>query len=668
MRVLFVDDDVSIQKLAGITLERLGGYEALICGSATEALRAVGDFRPDIIILDVNMPWMDGPQTLAEIRKLPDMSAVPVVFLTASTQQHEIDNYIRIGAAGVIAKPFDPMTLPGKIEEFWRCRERRQEERALNLSALSKDYAEGLPYKIEEIWKTWREISEGQWDDRKLEEMRLMVHNLAGSGQTFGFPEVSLSAHLLEQALKRGKALLEEENRQQVQEHIRALGAAAAAPARLQGMGDTGGTEAKKSARFAGDERLIYLVEDDLQPLQDMAMQLGYFGYTVRRLKPDELTGAVSEKIPSAVIADMALQATGKPLMEIISGINKVVPDSMPVVFISENDDLGSRLSAVRAGGEAFFTRPVDTCGLIDKLDALTGRAEEEAYRIFIVDDDTTLASRYELILRDAGMKTETASDSMKVMELLGVFRPDLILMDVYMPDSSGLELSKLIRQMASFVSIPIVFLSAETDIEKQLAAMSLGGDDFLTKPIKDSHLVSSVRSRVERSRLLHSFMVRDSLTGLLNHTKAKEQLHMAVAAAERQKSCLTYAVIDIDHFKAVNDTYGHITGDHVIKSLSRLLQQRMRKTDVIGRYGGEEFSVILAGADAEAAAAILDKIREDFNKICHQCRGIEFYVSFSCGIASFPRFGNPVDLHEAADAALYRAKKEGRNRICLAE
>jgi diguanylate cyclase (GGDEF)-like protein len=126
--------------------------------------------------------------------------------------------------------------------------------------------------------------------------------------------------------------------------------------------------------------------------------------------------------------------------------------------------------------------------------------------------------------------------------------------------------------------------------------------------------------------------------------------------------------MIDIDHFKNVNDTYGHITGDHVIKSLSRILQQRMRKTDVIGRCGGEEFSVLFSAADSSAAEAIMGKVLKDFAAIAHCCRGNEFHVTFSCGIASFPNYSNPIDLHEAADAALYRAKKEGRNRICIAE
>jgi CheY-like chemotaxis protein len=150
-----------------------------------------------------------------------------------------------------------------------------------------------------------------------------------------------------------------------------------------------------------------------------------------------------------------------------------------------------------------------------------------------------------------------------------------------------GFELATVIRQQEEFVGISIVFLSAESNIGRQLFALRLGGDDFLIKPIEPDHLVSVVTSRVERSRVLRSFMVRDSLTGLLNHTAIKEQLEIQLARTRRLNGKLSFAMLDIDHFKTVNDTYGHSVGDRVLKSLSRLLQQRLRETDIVGRAGG---------------------------------------------------------------------------------
>jgi diguanylate cyclase (GGDEF)-like protein len=338
-----------------------------------------------------------------------------------------------------------------------------------------------------------------------------------------------------------------------------------------------------------------------------------------------------------------------------------------PRIFISDHGDMGSRLKAVRAGGEAYFTRPADIGELVNKLDGFAVHDSPSPYRILIVDDEESLASYYAWVLQGSGMSTAVVNDPLEIMQTLIDFRPELILMDVYMPSSTGMELATVIRQQEDYVSIPIVFLSAETDIDKQLAAMRLGGDDFLTKPIQADHLVSSVAARAQRSRTLRSFMIRDSLTGLLNHTTTKEQLNVEMLRANRAGSSLSFAMIDIDKFKNVNDTYGHLIGDRVIKSMARLLTQRLRKTDIIGRYGGEEFAAILVDTPVEKAVKVLNEIREGFSKISHHTPQGDFSVTFSCGISQYPDYDDAARLNDAADRALYEAKRSGRNRIVLA-
>jgi diguanylate cyclase (GGDEF)-like protein len=202
--------------------------------------------------------------------------------------------------------------------------------------------------------------------------------------------------------------------------------------------------------------------------------------------------------------------------------------------------------------------------------------------------------------------------------------------------------------------------------MDRQFAALRMGGDEFLTKPIEDEHLVAAVRVRAERARALGELVVVDSLTGLLRHGSLKEQLATELVRARRAGTPVSFAMLDVDHFKLVNDSYGHPAGDRVLRSLARTLQRRVRKTDSIGRYGGEEFAVVLPDARAADAFQLLEEVREAFASTEQQHGRATFNVTLSGGVVEATGDHSPDELVRAADDALYRAKREGRNKICL--
>lgn len=542
------------------------------------------------------------------------------------------------------------------------------------LEGLRKSYSSQLPEKIAQIEDLWSAVPQGEWDAGHLRDLghdlASKAHTIAGSAASFGFANVSSIARVLE---KDFKAILEagtgpdETLKAAINSSISALKKACLIPDR-EGIpapdapayvthGDTPST--------VQDKKVIFLVDDDTDLLRNLSLQISHFGYDVRSFTgPSEMQKELENTTPLVIIMDIAFPEGELAGVEMAAEVQKGRDIHLPVIFISTHDDFNTRLRAARVGGEAYFEKPVTISSLIDKLDVLTTKIIIPPYRILIVDDDAELAAHFSLLLQHAGMITEVVTDPLLVMSHLSSFNPDLILMDMYMPECNGLELAKVIRQIDAYLSIPIVFLSAETNIDKQMTAMSMGGDDFLTKPIQSEHLISSVTIRAERMRIIRSLMDRDSLTGLLNHTKTKDQLDIAVERTRRQGGTLSFAMIDIDKFKAVNDTYGHPTGDRVIISLSRLLQQRLRKTDIVGRYGGEEFAVVLVDTDLESAMKVLDGIRDSFSQIRHLSDNKEFSTTFSCGIASFPKYNDATDLNNAADRALYAAKHQGRNRV----
>jgi len=683
MRVLFADDDPAMQAVIKLALERVGGHQTCVCSSGVIALKEAPGFCPDVVLLDVNMPQMDGPTTLKAIRAIPGIANVPVIFLTADDHHSAESTFLQEpGVAGVIAKPFDPMKLSGTIEDMVKKIGPADADTPAGvvpdrLEALRRKYAEGLDDKIQRIGDAWEEFcrnGDSGGDHQTFQAFKLLVHSLSGSAGTFGFSELSEAARDLDLVLKTftdRRTPLSKEEITLVGLRIDGLKDIFRKPVAGRCVTDTPAGTSSSAALHPPQRdtanRSIFVFGRSSLCTEELPAQIGYFGYEVQTFaEAGALLKALSEDPPAAVIADISSTDRSADI-EAAGRVKEGVP-GMPLIFISAEDDIATRLRLVRAGGDACFTRPVNIGKLIDKLDSLTMHKVAEPFRVLIVDDEPLLAAHHELVLKQAGIVTEIVTDPMQVLERLSDFRPELILMDVYMPLCNGLELAKIIRQKEAFISVPIVFLSAETDIDKQLSAMSLGGDDFLTKPISPAHLISSVTSRAERYRALRTFMVRDSLTGLLNHSRTKEQLDIEIARAERYHSGLSFALIDIDHFKLVNDRYGHYAGDQVLKGISRLLQQRLRKTDTIGRYGGEEFAVILAGMDGAGAAAVLDGIREDFGKILHQGKGSSFSVTFSCGIAAYSPEKTAIEISEEADEALYKAKNSGRNRIVISE
>ena len=536
------------------------------------------------------------------------------------------------------------------------------------LEALHKRFAGTLPERIRQLEECCAAYLENKADLEAMETAVRAAHTLAGSAASFGFKDVGSAAKTLEAALKTGTETEggpDEELEQKIGTCIESLKSALLERNSSFDTKTAYGQPEILSSPLR--EKIVFILEDDPHLLHTISLQLLYFGYQVRPFASfADLRDGATHAVPSVMIIDITISEGDLSEAQAMREIRNEIKGIVPIIFISSSADFDVRLEAVRAGAEAYFVKPLNIASLIDKLDALTSGQTVEPYRILIVDDDAELSAYYSLILTQAGMFTEIANDPVKVVSHISEFTPDLILMDMYMPVCNGRELSKVIRQMDAFVSIPIVFLSSEMNLKKQLTAMGTGGDDFLTKPIQPDHLISSISLRAERMRIIRSFMHCDSLTGLLNHTKIKEQMDIAVEKARRRDGKLSFAMIDIDRFKTVNDTYGHPAGDRVIKSLSTLLRQRLRRTDIIGRYGGEEFAVILDDTEADKALIILDEIRVNFSVIKHQAEGKEFYSTFSCGIAAFPQCPDENSLANTADKALYEAKNSGRNRVIL--
>jgi diguanylate cyclase (GGDEF)-like protein len=526
-----------------------------------------------------------------------------------------------------------------------------------------------FPERISEARRCLNTLLDNPDERDAAAELHRILHSIKGTGNSFGFKEVASIAdegeHLAAQLVESetcAATVLPELNDLLASMELASQSMQDAPQARLSSAYEI--KSSPLAAQTSRDEKLVYICDDDVMQAKLLMGHLLCFGYRPEIFgSTAELLQAVERRQPAVAIMDIMFPEGASEGTRALAEI-RARGMQFPAIFISGRNDFDARLKAIQAGGEAYFAKPVKPMDMVIALDRLTRKVEPEPFKVLVVDDEQGVAEYHKLILESAGMIVQTIQKPADVLERVGIFHPDLVLMDMYMPGCTGRDVAKLIRQIPDFVSLPIIFLSSETDREKQISAMSVGADGFLTKPIQAAELISSVSLRAERMRILRQLMARDSLTGLYNHTTTTQLLENAIVAARRDRTPLSFAMIDLDRFKSVNDTYGHPVGDQVLLAMARVLQQRLRNSDLVGRYGGEEFAVIMPGTSQESARLIMDQLRVDFSHVLFHGGDTNFSCTFSCGIACHPDFDDVETLREAADKALYRAKNQGRNAV----
>lgn len=510
------------------------------------------------------------------------------------------------------------------------------------------------------LYRAWNQVVAGDADLQTVYDRATELSEIARREGEPRVAELAVMVGLLCEPVLSGEEIITAEFRSTVDNYLTALD---------QAQGNPDGDTVTLAAGDTATGRLCVLASVEDPSIQELWWQLEHFGYQVDVVEDTEqLVRAIEEAPPLAVVLDHDGLPDDEALSRIPATVHEATGDALPMLVLSSAGDMPHRLRAARAGIEAYLVKPVRTHDLMDRLEQFAPSKPPEPLNIMLVEDSRTQATYFASLLEQAGMRVTTVADPMVVLNVLQEQDVDLILMDMYMPHCNGHELARVVRQVPRYASIPIVYLSAETQVDRQLDAMSRGGDDFLVKPIEPAHLIRSVNIRAERARTLRSMMVTDNLTGLLNHTRIKEELDNEISRTQRRGGTLAFVMLDIDHFKTVNDTHGHPVGDTVIRSLSRLLQQRLRRSDAIGRYGGEEFAIVMPDANGDQASTIMERIRRSFVSLHHDGRQGSFHVSFSAGVAAFPGHDTMDSLTLAADTALYRAKENGRNRVILGD
>ncbi len=292
--------------------------------------------------------------------------------------------------------------------------------------------------------------------------------------------------------------------------------------------------------------------------------------------------------------------------------------------------------------------------------------------RVLVIDDTVSIHKLIVARLRPEGLEVTAELDGQSGLERAITDVPDLILLDIGLPRVDGFEVCRQLKEHAATRNIPIIFLTGDTDTQSKVRGLDLGAVDYVTKPFDEVELRARVRAALRTKRLqdmLEQQSFLDGLTGLWNRTYLDRRLEAELHASERYGRPLTVVMADVDNFKRINDTHGHLFGDIVLQGLAESLSASARRSDIVARYGGEEFGILLTGTNLKSAIYVSERLRASTESRLYEARNEVIRVTASFGVACTEDVEgelSPEALLEAADLALYASKEAGRNCVHL--
>lgn len=537
------------------------------------------------------------------------------------------------------------------------------------LKALSDAFQQRLPELRTELADLWRRFNETRHRDN-LADLHLKVHSLKGSSGTFGFHAISAAARQFEQSIRRLLDAAGEDTCWEPGQLDRLSGDYARLNAVLKADAVASESIAEDDlnaltpAREQALNRVLYYVQvqqgTEAEPLLGNLEALG-IQVTVASLDALQQLQPEPGELP-VVIVDLG---DNMSLRSMVGPLKLLARRCFRVLVLTPKADFATDLTLLRSGAFASLSRPLSN----EELTRSVMRAQDPepsiACRILMVDDQSDVAAYFQTMLQAAGMTVKVVLDPSRIYDQIDRFDPDILLLDINMPMASGTEVARVVRLHERYLALPILFLTGEESVERT-DLIDLGSDDILSKSMNPASLVSQLRTRALRARQIRAKMTVDALSGLYNHGHIQHLAKQGFNQASKTRP-MSMAMLDLDRFKLVNDTWGHDVGDQVISELSQLLRLRLRSADLVGRYGGEEFMVLMPATRADVAARVLDEIRTTFSRMVFNAADTSFQVTFSAGVCDTATADTLESQFKKADEALYLAKNNGRNRVEIA-
>lgn len=654
--VLIVDEDEFTRNVFAQTLSSRG-FEVRHASTMVDALAAVEQCGVDLVVVDRTLEDADGVEFIEALRDAGSVCRVVVLSSLFASDVAEYDELInRYDVSLILHKPISPVEFCAQVEMVLEEPSDLEWTPIHGIDEISEAEGQRLAYlstiemNLDDLESVIESIRDGA---HAFERAHESAATLRSTASRYGFFEISRAAVRIEEGLE---------------------------VVELRGAGDSGiwadlndaMEDAFVAARHPSTSNLsgttILVVDDDplfLDQVRDFGREHMINVLTARN--PDELLRAIRNPAIEAMLVDVDLGPSVNTF-ELIGRLReRTSAQGKPLGFIADRGTVPDRVAAAHLGASIFIEKPLDATQFADTVQRLiTSEARDHQPVVVVVDRDVAFVEELSHMLAEERMQPRVVHSSAELIERIDDIAPDGLVVAISMPGIGGFDLCRMVRAMPRWHDLPILLVGDQMGPDTRIAAFRSGADDVLAKPIVQEELFARLDVRFERLRLLRRQASFDMLTGLLSRRPFLQLVNGRLSEARRAERPLALALIDIDGFKSINDSYGHVTGDRVLAAIGRLLTSRFRMEDVRGRWGGEEFAVALIDEDAQTAGLVLQRTLEEFRSLTFLGeRGESFSVTFSAGIAVFPEDGDTFRaLLAAADARLYEAKARGKNCI----
>lgn len=591
--ILVIEDDQLNLKLCRSILE-LEGFKIITAIEAETGLKLLSKEQPDLILMDIQLPGIDGLKATEIIKHDPNLKDIPVVALTAHAMEGDDQKAFAAGCCGYITKPIEIKSFSGSLRQY------------LKRPALPPNPLKAAP-----------NLQPSRSGSKPYHKKVLIVDD-----------------ELLNRKL-------------------------------LSGM--LAGEPYNLTTAACGNEALSLIERQppDIILLDIMMPDLDGFEVT-RRVKSDAET------------------------------------QNIPIILITALNDYHNKIKGLEAGADEFLNKPVQSEELLTRIhsllrmkeyqDRLSSKNKTEALFtskadilnpqnqtqpeiVLLVENDPEYRRLLESHLSEQPYRLLTAENGRTALTLIEQEHIDCLLVDIILPDIDGFRLCEKIQQNEAYRHIQTVGITGTKDLSAKIRGIEAGFDDYLIKPINFTELQVRIKALLRKKAYIDQLQNRyhavfqqaisDSLTGLYNNAYCKHFLKTDLQKAQRQGYPVSLIMADLDNFKQINDRYGHITGDQVLKEIAEILRRTIRITDVAARYGGEEFTLILPYTDIDMAKTLAERIlraiRNHTFAIDHVDGNLK--TTISLGIATYPDHATSMSkLFKNADQSLYRAKQQGKN------